>query len=145
MSVVNVKESAHRLLQKSHDACDHIWNAHRQCQWCHRDQRDIDAELVASAYLSVLTSLETQKLLLAEMKKVNAPRQTLELLVRLGFEMECLSTGRCCELLGENVVDFRERGWVQSRIYDCLVSGMNRVGEHTSYGKEVALILKDFE
>lgn len=22
--------------------CEHIWNAHRQCQWCHRDRRDVD-------------------------------------------------------------------------------------------------------
>ena len=26
------------------EPCQHIWNAHRQCQWCHRMQKDIDYE-----------------------------------------------------------------------------------------------------
>lgn len=26
------------------EPCQHIWNAHRQCQWCHRMKADIDYE-----------------------------------------------------------------------------------------------------
>lgn len=26
------------------EPCQHIWNAHSQCQWCHRDRKDIDYE-----------------------------------------------------------------------------------------------------
>lgn len=26
------------------EPCQHIFNAHRQCQWCHRMQKDIDYE-----------------------------------------------------------------------------------------------------
>lgn len=24
------------------DECKHIWNAHCQCQWCHRDKDEVD-------------------------------------------------------------------------------------------------------
>ncbi len=30
--------------------CQHIWNAHRQCQWCHRMRIDIETEtMIAEA------------------------------------------------------------------------------------------------
>lgn len=28
----------------SNKPCKHIWNCHRQCQWCHRMQKDIEYE-----------------------------------------------------------------------------------------------------
>lgn len=93
--------------------------------------------------------LHTQKLLNAELRKVDAPRQTLELLVRLGYEMECLSGSRCAELLGEDIVTFRERGWVQSRIYDVLNETARfvreSVGANSWIEDQVNQIRKDFE
>lgn len=93
-------------------------------------------------------SYHTQKLLNAELRKVDAPRKTLELLVRLGYEMECLSGSRCAELLGENLVQFRERGWVQSRIADAMADARGCVssGEKNIHlADELDKILKDFE
>lgn len=89
-------------------------------------------------------SLQTQKLLNAELRKVDAPRFTLELLVRLGYEMECLSTSRCAELLGESVVTFRERGWVQSRIVDALSDAETSTTDR-ELAHRLSQILKDFE
>jgi molybdopterin converting factor small subunit len=82
-----------------------------------------------------------QKLLHDELKRVNVQGRTLEALVRLGYEMEVFSLGRCAELLGESVQAFQERGWVQSRIRDALVDAESRVDD----GKEIRQILKDFE
>lgn len=31
--------------------CDHIWNAHGSCQWCHKDKFDLFAGNVARAWL----------------------------------------------------------------------------------------------
>lgn len=94
-------------------------------------------------------ALHTQKLLNAEMRRINAPRQVLETLVRLGYEMECLSTGKCCELLGENVQDFRERGWVQSRILDVLDDALELVRETVGANSDIDVrileIKEDFE
>lgn len=36
---------SHQMFRKD---CNHIWNAHRQCQWCHSLQRDVDAGIVAA-------------------------------------------------------------------------------------------------
>lgn len=93
--------------------------------------------------------LQVQKLLNKELRNVDAPRSTLELLVRLGYEMECLSVGRCAELLGEGLVEFRERGWVQSRIADCLRECrrfvQDSVGANSAIDEDITAILKDFE
>lgn len=88
--------------------------------------------------------LATQKLLNAELRRVEAPRLTLELLVRLGYEMECLSTSRCAELLGESVQEFRERGWVQSRIRDAL-SECTETLPGRAVTTVISQIIKDFE
>lgn len=49
-----LREAAERLArsQLCVKDCKHIWNAHRQCQWCHSMQRDVDVMLVADAYLA---------------------------------------------------------------------------------------------
>lgn len=46
-----LRAAAEFILREQHDACDHIWNAHQQCQWCHRMRRDVHADELASAYL----------------------------------------------------------------------------------------------
>lgn len=47
--------SAAKEVLSSHDpACDHIWNAHRQCQWCHRDRRDIYVDQLARHILATV-------------------------------------------------------------------------------------------
>lgn len=88
--------------------------------------------------------IELLRMLNKEMKKVDAPRATLELLVRLGYEMECLSTSRCAELLNEDIVTFRERGWVQARIKDAMVLAAI---DSKEYGNtyNIMQILKDFD
>lgn len=53
---------------------------------------------------------------------VDIPQQTLLVLIRLAYEMEILSGGRCAELLGECHQETLERGWTQSRIRDALVA-----------------------
>ncbi len=51
---VTVREAAERLLINDiNDTCPHLYNAHRDCQWCHRDQSTIDADKVARAYLTL--------------------------------------------------------------------------------------------
>lgn len=100
-----------------------------------------DAKTIADA----VAVIGTLRLLNAELRKVDAPRKTLELLVRLGYEMECLSGSRCAELLGENLVQFRERGWVQSRIADALRESEKRAGDVDSLRNDINQILKDFE
>jgi hypothetical protein len=41
-----IEETEQRLLRAQR--CNaHLFNAHRQCQWCHRMQSDIDAETLA--------------------------------------------------------------------------------------------------
>ena len=98
-----------------------------------------------AALTAVLSKLDITLLLNAEMKRVDAPRLTLELLVRLGFEMECLSISRCAELLGEDVVTFRERGWVQSRIRDALTEADLQLNSAVGLSDDICQILKDFE
>jgi len=49
-----IRAAAERLLrhQQFVKGCDHIWNAHKQCQWCHSMRRDVDVADVAQAYLA---------------------------------------------------------------------------------------------
>lgn len=49
-----LRAAAERLLrhQQFVKGCDHIWNAHKQCQWCHSMRRDVDVADVAQAYLA---------------------------------------------------------------------------------------------
>lgn len=54
MPDTDLGEAARFILRESHLACDHLWNAHQQCQWCHRDRRDVHADELASAYLGNL-------------------------------------------------------------------------------------------
>ena len=46
-----IRAAAERLLrhQQFVKGCDHIWNAHKQCQWCHSMRRDVDVADVAQA------------------------------------------------------------------------------------------------
>ena len=47
--------AAAKEVLSSHDpACDHIWNAHRQCQWCHRDRRDVYVDQLARHILATV-------------------------------------------------------------------------------------------
>jgi hypothetical protein len=48
----DINEAADRLLRSQMFVkdCDHIWNAHQQCQWCHSDRRNVDIALVAEAW-----------------------------------------------------------------------------------------------
>lgn len=54
--IEELKDAAERL--KSHQMCvkdcKHLWNAHRQCQWCHSMQRDVDVAIVSDAYLALV-------------------------------------------------------------------------------------------
>lgn len=51
-----LRAAAKRLTAKQHADCDHLFNAHSQCQWCHRMRSDIDAEMLARAKLAELTA-----------------------------------------------------------------------------------------
>jgi hypothetical protein len=42
------------------EPCNHIWNAHRQCQWCHRDKNEVDYE-DGKAYLVRLLGIVAQQ------------------------------------------------------------------------------------
>lgn len=55
----SVLESVERLQmhQLIDVGCKHIWNAHRQCQWCHGTQRDYDVIVVVTAYLNSMTEI----------------------------------------------------------------------------------------
>lgn len=99
----------------------------------------------ADAIADAVAAIGTLRLLNLELRRVNVQGITLELLVRLGYEMECLSTARCAELLGESVQAFRERGWVQSRIRDALAAALPRVAAGDSLEYDIEQILKDFE
>lgn len=74
-----LKAAAERLLRDQHDACDHIWNAHQQCQWCHRDRRDVDADEVASGYLSQLDRIAELEQRLAAAEQVVKDIETLSI------------------------------------------------------------------
>lgn len=46
--------AAEEVLSSHDPACDHIWNAYRQCQWCHRDRRDIYVDQLARHILATV-------------------------------------------------------------------------------------------
>lgn len=53
MTTDDLRAAAEFLLRDERDdACEHIWNAHQQCQWCHRMRRDVHANGLARAYLA---------------------------------------------------------------------------------------------
>ena len=54
MSTREEIEAAERLARQQMYVkdCKHLWNAHRQCQWCHSMQRDVDVGIVSDAYLA---------------------------------------------------------------------------------------------
>jgi len=41
MNAKQLIEAAKEVLSSRDPACSHIWSAHRTCQWCHRDRRDV--------------------------------------------------------------------------------------------------------
>lgn len=45
--IIEETEQRQRLLRHYQRCNAHLFNAHRQCQWCHRMQSDIDAETLA--------------------------------------------------------------------------------------------------
>lgn len=52
MSETELRAVAERL-DKDHATCDpHLWNAHRQCQWCKQDRDDVEASMLARAWLA---------------------------------------------------------------------------------------------
>jgi hypothetical protein len=86
-----------------------------------------------------------KELLYNELRRVNVQGQTLQALVRLGYEMEVFSSGRCAELLGESVQAFRERGWMQSRIRDALVAAEKQVSDADNLKTDINGILLDYQ
>lgn len=54
MNAKELIEAAKELLSSRDPACSHIWNAHRQCQWCHRDRRDIYVDDIARHILATV-------------------------------------------------------------------------------------------
>ena len=52
----DIKAAAERLRQlRQNDLdCPHIWSAHQNCQWCHQDRSEVEAKLVADAYLALI-------------------------------------------------------------------------------------------
>lgn len=58
-------KAAAEWLAKRHAAyrepCAHLWNAHHQCQWCHRIRDDVCSEMLADAYLASLAAEEARE------------------------------------------------------------------------------------
>lgn len=100
-----------------------------------------------AALNAVLQHLDMRDAMIKVMRQVagDVPRESLELLVRLGYEMECFSGGRCAEMLETCLQDFRERGWVQSRIRDALVAAHERCRSDDRLKGDIEQILKDYE
>ena len=53
------REIAERVLKQGRIECthptrQHIWNAHRECQWYHISQERHDASVTAKAYLDIV-------------------------------------------------------------------------------------------
>ena len=59
-----LRAAAERLLrhQQFVKNCDHLWNAHQQCQWCHSMRRDVDIANVAEAYLATTEASDYEDL-----------------------------------------------------------------------------------
>lgn len=53
-----LKAAAERLVSSRDPACTHLYNAHQQCQWCHRMRSDIDTDTLARYVLADLADRE---------------------------------------------------------------------------------------
>lgn len=66
MTPTEIRAAAERTLagmaHRDKEPCQHIFNAHRQCQWCHRMQSDIDAELLARHVKATLTEDDADRI-----------------------------------------------------------------------------------
>ncbi len=59
MKHVDVQSKAELVVSASKPSgCDHIWNAHGSCQWCHRERFELFAGDVARAYLVLLEAVQ---------------------------------------------------------------------------------------
>ena len=62
MTPEEIKAAAERLREPIYpatvSACDHIWNAHEQCQWCKWMRKDVDAAELSRAVLHRLAADE---------------------------------------------------------------------------------------
>jgi len=60
-----LKAAAERLREPIYpatvSACDHIWNAHGQCQWCKWMRRDVDVAELSRAVLYRIAADEAEK------------------------------------------------------------------------------------
>lgn len=54
MNAKELIEAAEEVLSSHDPACSHIWNAHRSCQWCHRDRRDVYVDDIARHILATV-------------------------------------------------------------------------------------------
>ena len=64
--LADLKQMAERCLARTpimcrHQSGKHIWNAHRDCQWCHTSQERYEAAVVAEAYLALATGKRLYK------------------------------------------------------------------------------------
>ena len=70
--------SAAKEVLSSHDpACDHIWNAHRQCQWCHRDRRDIYVDQLARHILATVHTDDDEPVTVEWLDAIDMPCESI--------------------------------------------------------------------
>lgn len=74
--------------------------------------------------------------------RVDASAETLETLVRLGYEMGQLSQSRCCELLQIRMEDFKARNYRQDRIINVMESARERLRQTPMNPHDAAVVVE---
>jgi hypothetical protein len=113
--------------------CEHIWNAHNQCQWCHRDKQDIDYEeskrdatallLLASPGITPMSSLSG---VVSQLNHVIAG-----LLIDATYDVNAVQSAINCAVKYGGVDGSHHKTWVIDQMvrmlsgnqYDAIVAG----------------------